>query len=144
MIVYRRLSTSFELSTSTTLMSPTGRPAAATAAGSGCAASARCDPSANRSRTRFTGPYLNQLTSFVHSVASVAASGSPSSALTSVDLPEFIRPPTATRSRSSASRARTPAIVARTGAWAGAGPLAGTASPGSGSAASARSHAPSR
>ena len=50
-------------------------------------------------------PYRYQVTTRVHSPASVGASRSPTSALSSVDLPAFTRPTSATRSGSS-SRAR--------------------------------------
>ena len=51
--------------------------------------------------TRGVAAYSYQVTTLVHSPASVGAISSPTSALSSVDLPAFIFPAMATRSGSS-------------------------------------------
>ncbi len=58
------------------------------------------------STTWYDWPFRYQVTIRVHSPASVVASRSPTSAFSSVDLPDLTRPAIATRSGSS-SRART-------------------------------------
>ena len=65
----------------------------------------RCDPRGRRSAlTRYPRPCRYHVTILVHSPASVAASRSPTRALSSVDLPAFTRPAIATRNGSSSRR----------------------------------------
>lgn len=70
-------------------------------------------PSWNTTSTRSTVPYWKRVTSRVHSPTSVGATRRPIRALTSVDLPDLIRPATATCSgaESRRSTSRKPSAV---------------------------------
>ena len=77
--------------------------------------SGRRDPSRACSTTRGTGPCRYQVTTRVHSPASVGAIRSPTSALSSVDLPALTRPARATRSGSSSRSCSARTRAAATG-----------------------------